>query len=398
LVLCVLLLLRRHLDAPTLVHLALPPIGAALALLAFDESRYPAMRGVSWRMLFERYAAFLAGAAAPIALFALPWIVTGSLSALWHGVFVLPRVRLELAYEAPPPLMHLVYGLPLVWLAWPGPLWPVRRGAIFPLAFLITLVTVSLLSPPNQLFDVFIGLAAWKALLPLTLPVLAVSLFFRTALPREKHEWLYILTSVTSFFWLNQYPYTFWAYFLFCMPLVMLYAVTLTNRPQGGATAATCIVLLLTGLYSYNRYHEFGAYLVPTGTPQRLLDLPRGGTLVWKADADAFRPLVAMIEAQTEPREPILAGPDAPDVYFLADRPNPTRTIYDIFDTAPDHDARLLALIDGRRVACVVVNQRPSFSPPWSEALVAEIARRYELRRRFGRFDVYAGYRGAATE
>ncbi len=55
---------------------------------------------------------FLAGVLLPIALFIMPYIVTGSMSAWYDGVFVAPRSRFSSAAVALPPLITMLAALP----------------------------------------------------------------------------------------------------------------------------------------------------------------------------------------------------------------------------------------------------------------------------------------------
>jgi hypothetical protein len=147
-------------------------------------------------------------------------------------------------------------------------------------------------------------------------------------------------------------------------------------------------------IYATNRYHDAGLFLPVPPKPRATLELPRaGGLTVWQYDVRMYRPLISAIQRNSAAGSPILAGPDAPEVYFLSDRVNLTRTIYDIFDTNPDREARLLQLIDDHRLGCVAVNQTTSFSPKWSDALQEEIRRRYRRADKFGRFVLFTGYR-----
>jgi hypothetical protein len=58
----------------------------------------------------------------------------------------------------------------------------------------------------------------------------------------------------------------------------------------------------------------------------------------------------------------ILAGPDCPEVYFLAGKQNPTPVLFDFFEEQRVREQRLLRLADDPRIKVLVVNTDPAFS------------------------------------
>jgi hypothetical protein len=88
------------------------------------------------------------------------------------------------------------------------------------------------------------------------------------------------------------------------------------------------------------------------------LRFARCGLQVERSLGEAYERLITEIHARTYDGEAILAGPDCPEVYFLAERQNPTRLFYDFFrpellSTAED----LNALADAAGIRLVVVKQ-----------------------------------------
>src|SRR5439155_916958 len=89
----------------------------------------------------------------------------------------------------------------------------------------------------------------------------------------------------------------------------------------------------------------------------------------WALEARAAAP----VQAHAHGEYP-WAGHDCPEVYFLAGKRNPTRTMFDSFDEPAGRTARVLAAIERPDVHVVVFHRRPPFSgaPPSDlvEALV----------------------------
>jgi hypothetical protein len=75
------------------------------------------------------------------------------------------------------------------------------------------------------------------------------------------------------------------------------------------------------------------------------------------------------------------AGPDAPEMYFLAGLKNPTRSLYEIFDDTAGHTERVLRAIDSHAVTVVLVNRVPRMGFPRgvSPELDAGLAKRYPM-------------------
>jgi hypothetical protein len=128
------------------------------------------------------------------------------------------------------------------------------------------------------------------------------------------------------------------------------------------------------------RYHY-----VEQDTP---LGLDRGGLRVSESDANQYRQLVREVRKRTPPNGTIYATPDAAQVYFLTDRRNPTRTLYEFFDRdygRPGRTPRLLALLEERQVDLVVLRppgDGPSvLDPRLLEALLARYGERIDLPR-----------------
>ena len=92
----------------------------------------------------------------------------------------------------------------------------------------------------------------------------------------------------------------------------------------------------------------------------------------------------------------LYAGPDCPEVNFLAERKSPLPVFMDFQGPQYGDTAAFLRLLEVRGVRTVVLNTTPTFSRRIPEDLSAELARRFPNSRRIGRFEVrWAG--GAAA-
>ena len=83
------------------------------------------------------------------------------------------------------------------------------------------------------------------------------------------------------------------------------------------------------------------------------------------------------------------AGPDSPQIYFLADLRNPTRSLFDFLDTTDS--ARGNALIQrlaATGVTAVVLNTSSTLSSPLDTRTLGQLAKLYPRAERIGRYQV----------
>jgi len=110
--------------------------------------------------------------------------------------------------------------------------------------------------------------------------------------------------------------------------------------------------------------------------------------MVRRAERDAYIQLVAIIQQHS--RSPfIYASPDAPEVYFLANRENPTRTLFDFFDDSAGRTQRVLAALRDHGVDVVVINNHPRFSGAMPRDLYDSLTTRFGPAATVGPFEVH---------
>jgi hypothetical protein len=130
-------------------------------------------------------------------------------------------------------------------------------------------------------------------------------------------------------------------------------------------------------------------YQYQPSTQSVLLRLPRaGGLRVEAVDASLYEQLIPVIEEHAGDSSFIYAAPDCPEVYFLAGKKNPTRTIFDFFDNPQERTARVLGAIATSNVNVIALLQQPPFSPPISADLSARLHALYPFSKHVGRFEV----------
>ncbi len=84
-----------------------------------------------------------------------------------------------------------------------------------------------------------------------------------------------------------------------------------------------------------------------------------------------------LLRSHSSPGGFTYAAPDCPEVYFLSQLRNPTRTLFDFFDDSAGRGARVLRAIDSSRVRAIAINRGPLFSPPIDSTLALALRARF---------------------
>lgn len=176
---------------------------------------------------------------------------------------------------------------------------------------------------------------------------------------------------VAAWFALVQYPFAAPIYFVYAFPLLLL-AVTAVVVAAGGtreiAIGAGSALTLWTLVVSHGQTIDQLAWRNHPHPPVFTLPGPHGGLEVPAWDADAYGRLTTLLEEWGATR--IVAGPDAPDVYYLGGHPFPDREFFEFM--APEWSAAVLARrIVTHRAQAAVLNTRPGFSRVSLDSVVA---------------------------
>ncbi|GMV06832.1 MAG: hypothetical protein AMXMBFR53_31070 [Gemmatimonadota bacterium] len=351
-------------------HFFLPALALGVALVV--RSRPRTERGpdrdvamdVGVRPILPDVGALLLGFLAPVAVFLVPYALSGALGAWFEGVFLLPGRRFQAAASPPGPAWTVVPGLAAVALAaGAARLSPVaeRRATVAAAAGLAALLALDDHLDGAAMAALWYSLRGW-------IPALAfVGAAFLVKeggsappdrpLPRRDGGPLFALLAAAALWGLVQFPYAAPAYFFYVAPLGVVATAACVRR---GLLRAGPMLGLLAGVYLFLGA-GYAAGVAATGT--RALPGERGGIFVSEADAALYGRLMGLV---TEHRGEggLWAGPDAPEVWFLAGAPNPTPTLYEFLDPSPPSADGLATLFRENDVQVVVVNTRPLFSAP----------------------------------
>ena len=120
------------------------------------------------------------------------------------------------------------------------------------------------------------------------------------------------------------------------------------------------------------------------------ITLPRaGGIRVPRSDAVEYTELIPFIQGLAGDN-PILAGPDCPEVYFFSGHKNPTPILFDYLEQPQEYKKLMQALIDRPDfINVAVVNESPGASYAQLKLLQELVPLRFSKSRKIGRFTVY---------
>jgi hypothetical protein len=383
-------LIGTRLGPPEAVHFLLPGLSIALMVIAeeYRTAAQPIARRVS--SMARLVAPFCLGALLPLALFFALFAAAGSTGALWYGAGQQPLRRLVHAAVSPPPLALIVPSLALGVAAFLSSDRFRRLRVVIPWAVAIVLGFLVLRASREYEYGLA-WLAVYCAPPVVTLMGCALLLTSRgRALPRGDRQRVALALCVLGLFTLIQFPFSAPIYFCYVAPLLFL-AVAALGRLPGSYNRYLGIVLTVFALV-FPVFRVTPGFVYNMGIrssqdeQQVRLTIPRAaGLKVTATEAEEYSALVKLIQTHSPPGSSILVTPDAPEVYFLARRRNPTRVFFDFLD--PDTNGVLQAVRLGE-VSLVVINSRPGFSGLLDERAVKEARLAFTNADRAGRFTV----------
>lgn len=390
-------LIRQRLSTMDLLLFVFPTFLLASAIWT-NEMR---MRGVSgrqqWSRLVVSCAQFGTGVVIPMAGFAIPYIMTSSLENLLYGNIVLPQRRLQFASSALPLPPTLVWLVPTALCFVPLPRSVQRLDCWqFALVLAIPCTLALLLGGTMDGYGSF-----WSTLRPLVplVTMIGVWRIIRRDDTREgcdrSREILFWILAVTVMTSLVQYPFSAGIYFCYTAPILVVAGLFAAKSvPMSPRYVQLCLLLTYMAFafvwLNRNYIQAFGNMPVIVATDEPL-GIERAKLRVVAFDAPVYQGIVRRVQLQSEPGQPIFASADCPEVYFLCNRPNPTRTIYDFFDADFQSDPnvraeRLLAMIDHERIQVVVMRWHAEFSGPPPSLLVEGLQSRFPHEEHFSFF------------
>ena len=370
-----------------LYQFALPGM-AIVGVVAAAVLRAPGDGNARARRLAGRLSWYLVGVLVPVAVFVAVYAARGAVPELLRGTVTLVSRRLVHAAALPLSPLHAGPTLGMAFLLVAGTLLSTRRAAIYHVAVIGILAVALRLAVHGRVNAlIFASVAQALPLVILTLAVLtarAQSHDDRGITGQSRWVLVAITAALCS---LVQYPLAGPIYFCYVVPLLFLALMPVIQTIPGRKQP------VLNAIIGF--YLVFGALdLEPIRLPglagplerENLarLDVPRGGFLIAAGQADWYREAIDLLRAHATSGV-IYAGPDAPEIYFLAQLRNPTPAIFDFLVPDTLFHRHLIEDLDRNRISAVALKYDFLHSSPLEPEIVSAFERRFPMGRQIGK-------------
>ena len=362
------LLIHKHLSLSTVAYFLIP-LAAAMAIILESSQRFT----LDLKDAVRNCLLFGITACVPLFIFALPYILQGNLDNLMDGLFELPKARLDHAAALPPNGVWCLASIPILLLTIFEN--KVPKSMILPLTSTIALCGAclcTLASTPLVYQSTFVVMQC-------SLPAIAVGAWYCHR-KRELPMPAIILVIVTACLGITQYPYSSGIYFCYCAPFVLLTLIGVIGRTTTYDKPLWLTFIVLLAVFAVARVNYTNPRLIGSRSQHfennRSLQTTRAKLKIESSQQQEYDSFLQIIEKQTTINEPILAGPDCPQFYFLSGRQNPTPQCYDLFRVyqlggQSELETELKRLIETRDIQLVVHNRNPEFSKPYSPDFIS---------------------------
>ena len=374
---------RLPVHESAMLHVALP--NAAVALCAARWAWRGRLSARAGLIALVRVAGPVIGGAAIAILPIVAWFAShGALHDLAVGVFVRPTLRLTQVWMPPPGRVATIGMLaaPLLLLLGSRVARVGRVGASTAVAVALgSLLGLFARRTPQAVDMASMAIRA----MPIVLSIVALWWIVPGLGDTRRRSMALLLVASSATGQLLQVPFANFPYFLYVAPLMMLAAVALLSgrpetAPPTSAFGAAFLVVLGLG-------HPAADGLLEPPERWAALPSPRAGINVSPRDSAQVDAVARFVDGR--PPGPLFVVRDAPQYYFLLDRPNATRVVYDIVaDSASRDAAATLGRLDRTGTMTILLVRSDLDEDATLHALFAALQRAFPNSRKFGGVDV----------
>jgi hypothetical protein len=394
-------LIRLQFGLPEIVHFFLPVLAVVSALMwrEWSASKIPGRSAPNldrFKSLIRMAVIFVGGVLVPVCFFLVPFVAHGALADLYRGVFVLPSKRLLFAFMHPTEPQQLVPSLVLAAIIFLG--FSLKSRPRLVLA--VTLSAAFAFLMLDSIRDESIYGMLWHSLQGLV-PVLSLIaagsfIYFQKATDPPSPQFqqqLMLLFCLTITCGLVQFPFAAPIYFCYVAPLVLLFAAALigafANPPRSllAVVAAFALVFAVV-IMRPGGLRALGWRFAPNQQTAQI-DLPRSGRLyVTPEQAQVYEEVIRLAQLHSG-GNPIVAGPDCPEIYFLGDFQNPTRSMFEMLNDRAQYEDQLKNLLSEKSVKVLVFNSGAEFSRSYLGAMRSVAEHTFPSKKEVGWLEVY---------
>ena len=376
------------------VLFVLPACGLVGLLLAREFAGIAGQDRERFIVLMRMCIPFGVGIVIPVVLYMVPYLLSGSVHDLVHGLVGAPARAIRFAVRAPNHPATMVTIIPIivpVMLAYEGS----RLGrAICGVALVLYACAVLVFSARSS-FIYGLGWLSLETAIPI-LVLASVTILWTSRAQQNlsvmRQQQIVLLMSVAALCSVVQFPFAAPVYFFYAAPLVILAAAALftsaARPPRFVLGALLCFYLLFVILrVSPGLIDQLGVKYAPDIQTARLTVARAGGLRVQPNDALRYDELIPLVQSHAVGKF-IYAAPDCPEVYFLSGLRSPTRHYFDFAEDPVGHTTRILHALESLNVNVVAIYKHPEFSGPMPPDLQEALEKRYPHAAELDRFQV----------
>ncbi len=385
-------LLRGHLTVEYAYHFLVPAIALAGVTWARVVTAEAAPTSSCLGRLWALGWPFLLGVSVPVAVFLTPYAASGSVGALLGGVFVSPTARLAVAVHSPMSWLAVPLALPLAVGLCVSAATQTRGARWIATGALLFMLVGGVLVAGTQ-YAYTISWASASQSIPLVVCAGAGLLAWRARSVTDQLSWerCFTLLAIAGLCSLVAFPFAMPIYFCYAAPLALLALVavlsTAGGAPQPLSAVATAYFLAFAVVALNPQGIEQLGFNPERGEPLARLHLPRGGVLAKQSDVRVYEAAIDSLAAHARSGY-TLAGPDAPEIYFLSGLRNPTRRIFDFLESGGVDSRQLLEEVDRHGISAVAINREVRYSQPIDATLDSALAARLPRVADVGKFAI----------
>ena len=338
----------------------------------------------------------LIGFFVPIIMFLLKYYPSKNQLIQWfHGVFIVPQLRLVHSTSigvGSSYVLSVMFLLLFVAFVYWRIKSPVIRAVVA--VVWVLLLVLQPYSGKMQSDAIWMMLYVGQCIIVCSSMVLLLSKAYkvRSDLDKQGIELLFITSAVLCFHSLIQFPYFNGGYLAYVLPLSLIAIAAFSEKIGGPIRVFILCTLLgllpLGGKLLVKRGLYIPGYLA-IGPKVELLELPRAQLYLSSRMASIYRQMVRSV-IRTSGTKPIYAGPDCPEVAFLAAKQNIGRTFFEFFEEHPIEDRieSVIEALNSSQVSTIVINRSPNFSSPTPENVDLRLKELFPNFESFARYEV----------
>lgn len=360
-------LLRKQANAATYVYFWLPNLAIG-AMIFWCEFHADESRDRRFTFLFRELGLFGVGVAIPVAIFLMPYLLTGGLNAFFADLLIQPREMMTLGGLRPSVQWLVEGGVMNLLLMGVASLTRsksrLKLWEIFLLGTPLALLIPSFLLLAHQATGVY--QLAWSTAWVLAPFVLLVGMWLlRRWIKLERLDFLqrqrlFVIVAVTATCGLIQFPFSIPFYYCYIAPLVVLAAaavVSFVKHPPRLAIGGMMCFCLLYAVFELTPGYVFrmGLEYAPDRQTTKLSAARGGGFRTTVATEREYAELDSLIRQHAQ-GEYILAAPNFPQVYFLYGFHSPVRDFYRFSDDFEVRSESVLANLEAHHINFIVLN------------------------------------------